>query len=71
MYLKYQLVRDRDCFQRQVSSDNRISLEILVLDKLASAADPHHLHPHTHNSSHCGQVHPLQEACPMWTRGKC
>ena len=42
MYLKYQLVRDRDCFQRQVSSDNRISLEILVLDKLASPADPHH-----------------------------
>ena len=71
MYLKYQLVRDRDCFQRQVSGDNRISLEILGLDKLASPADPHHHHPHTHNGSHCAQVNPLQEACPMWTQGKC
>ena len=69
MYLKYQLVRDCVCFQRQVSSDNRISPEILGFDKLASPADHHN--PHTHNGSHCAQVHPHQDSCPMWTGGKC
>ena len=50
MYLKYQLVRDCVCFQRQVSSDNRISPEILGVDKLASPADHH---PHTQWQSLC------------------